>query len=1228
MEIGLYRLVENLASADGVDWYRAAHTTSGIPVHLAVRWEAAKGVAAWQALSRRLRLFAQVKHSVVLPVMALDLDSQPGYAVFFEPMGESLAQRLNRGAAWPEQGVLEVGRALSSALALLHRWGLAHGGITPGHVWFDPAGEVRLQFASPTSATERTSTALRFLRDDAEEGSAIHDRSQDLFDLGTLLYRMLHADQDPGAPLDVSTCDPDAVRSLPELVEALRARDPDARPSAAETLACIERLMGASDQHGQILPTRVFDSLEPDESALGQADFAISQIPPAASPPARHEQLGRFRIVKKLGEGGLGVVYLAEDTTDGREVAIKVMHGHLANRINLVRRFRKEARLLAEVRSPHVCRLLEFNEDQGTQYLVMEYLEGVTLADFLGERKLLPEPVAVALIADVARALADAHRRGIVHRDIKPDNIMLLGPWDRFVDGAAAGSLSRPPTGAASLGVKLCDFGLARHVEQSESLDMTRTGQFMGTPLYMSPEQASGSSDITPRSDVYSLGVTLFRVLTGKVPFQANTIPALYRLHLTAEPPPLHEVNPDLTGAVCQVVRKALAKDPVARYADGADLLLDLERILRGEPTNVVVHPRLPSHAPGELLEYDWKFELHASPARLWPYVSNTERLNRAVGIPPVDYSLRFAASKDAAFPPRAERVGTFRKAGFVNTWVEPPFEWIEGRRMSVLREYSEGVFRWLSTTTELEARGDGGTTLHHRVRIVPRGLFGRVVAALEVGFKGRRAVEKVYQRIDAFLARQLPAGPATDAFEPRASNPVNDPQVTQQLLAKLAGRGVDAELAGDFVEFLLNAPEQSIARIRPIALAQRLAHDADAMIEACLYAAHEGILMILWDILCPKCRIPSAIEQTMRNIRTHGRCEACNLDFELDFANSVEMVFRVQPRLRVSETGVFCAGGPAHSPHVAAQVRVAPQERLELTLALAEGTYRLRGPQLAYLVDFRVHPQARALRAELLLTSGAPSDFPRTFRTGVQTILLHNDSAEELLVRVERLAGRADALTAARASTLACFRELFPQEVLSGNQLVSIDHVTLLTTDLAGATNLYESLGDARAFGLLHEQFRILEDHIRRESGALVKTLHEGILATFHDPAAAVRVALELHALLAENPGTSDLRLRVGVHRGPAMAATINGKLDYFGSTVRLAMKLPSLVLPGEVAITQPLQSDADVQTLLRQRGAACAMVAGSHGLPVYRVRPGSPQTRRMTPRPDAKHAEPSPVG
>src|SRR5205823_341615 len=213
-------------------------------------------------------------------------------------------------------------------------------------------------------------------------------------------------------------------------------------------------------------------------------------------------QLGRYRLLEKLGQGGMGTVYKAEDLTDGSIVALKMLRPDWAANPEHLRRFHKEARLLAEVNNPHVTNLLGVNEDDGIHYLAMEFVAGENLEQWMRGHGRMDERLALTLVADVARGLATAHAAGIVHRDIKPQNILL----------ASAGCPSPLAPGEKgerhsplACQVKLTDFGLARHVIESESLNVTRAGTLLGTPLYMAPEQCGGEA-VDARADVYALG--------------------------------------------------------------------------------------------------------------------------------------------------------------------------------------------------------------------------------------------------------------------------------------------------------------------------------------------------------------------------------------------------------------------------------------------------------------------------------------------------------------------------------------------------------------------------------------------------------------------------------------------------------------------------------------------------------------------------------------------------
>jgi serine/threonine protein kinase/class 3 adenylate cyclase len=1195
MNLGLYRLVGQLgAGADGVS-YRACDDVG--PVEVRVLSGARTERDRWKRLVKRLRLAAMLDHPAAADVLQINLDNDPPYIALEWLEGENLASRLKGEplSAFPQRACWI--HKIAAVLAAAHRIGLAHGRLRPSAILTTSAGKLKIDFTGTDCSSAPEGEWLRVLDASCQApeqiGDGIADPAGDVYSLGAILFFMITgrsmetrrssagivqlADLISASQAELPV---DFVAELQQLVRETTAAEPAERLSAKEVADRLSALVNPDAPTALIRATgaaAVTGDFVAARSSAATGEFlpgsnrgeSVAALPTDVS---GRERLGRFRLIEKLGEGGMGAVYRAEDVTDGTIVAVKVLGARSAREPEALRRFLKEARLLAEVNNPYVTNLLEVNEDGDIHYLAIEFVAGKPLSDLLAERGQLDERVAVAIMADVARALVDAHPRGIVHRDIKPGNILLVTP-----------ELSEPLTTHDSPltppRVKLSDFGLARHVVESESLAMTGTGAILGTPYYMSPEQCSGSGAIGPAADVYAMGATLFHLLAGRPPFVADNPLNMIAMHCNEPPPALQKLNPALSDGVCQIVGKALAKHPDLRYPNAAALLRDLERLLRGEPTSIVAHPRLPACDAAKTVQFEFTWDLEASPQQLWPHVSNTDRLNRAVGLSDVQFTSH-------ADPTRGvRRFGQFHKAGMAIGWEEHPFEWIEARRMGVLREFSRGPFKWFVSVTELVPRARGGTTLTHSVRIEPSGLLGRTVAAVEVGIRARRALERVYRRIDAAVTGKLGRGASVDPFEEPSGLSAAQRRRLDQLLDKLAAQNIDPTVIEQLGDFIAQAPDQAVARIRPLALASRLGLDPDQVVAACLTGAREGLLVLLWDILCPVCRIPSEVKDTLRALREHGHCEACNLDFELDFANSVEMIFRAHPEIRHVELGTYCVGGPAHSPHVVAQVRVGSGERIELELALSEGAYRLRGPQLPFGLDLRVFAGARASLWELSLGRAPEPDLIPTLKTGGQVLALTNDHEQELLVRVERSAPRHDALTAARASSLALFRALFPNEILSPGQLINVATVTLLVTDLDQAGGLYQELGDARAFGLLHEHFRLLNERIRREGGALIKTIGEGLLAAFSESAAAVRAGLDLQSVLGGSPTTRDLRLRVGVHRGEAMAATINERLDYFGTTVNVALKLPQLARGGELLLTQAVTADPQVAALLRDR-------------------------------------------
>src|SRR5215216_3020506 len=262
----------------------------------------------------------------------------------------------------------------------------------------------------------------------------------------------------------------------------------------------------------------------------------------------------RYRLEEKIGSGGMSSVYRAFDPTLERWVAIKLMHRDISHDPDQLERFRREARAVAQLNHPHVVTVIDAGEDDGAPYIVFEYVEGETLKDRIRRMGRLPVSEAVAYAIEIGRGLETAHASRLVHRDVKPQNVLI------------------DPDGRA----KVTDFGIARSLEAQ---GLTAAGRVLGTTDYVSPEQALGR-EVTPQSDIYSLGILLYEMLTGEAPFKADTHVAVAMKHVKEPLPDVQRQRPEVSAALAAVVERATAKETQNRYADVDEMIHDLEEVL------------------------------------------------------------------------------------------------------------------------------------------------------------------------------------------------------------------------------------------------------------------------------------------------------------------------------------------------------------------------------------------------------------------------------------------------------------------------------------------------------------------------------------------------------------------------------------------------------------------------------------------------------------------------
>ena len=332
-------------------------------------------------------------------------------------------------------------------------------------------------------------------------------------------------------------------------------------------------------------------------AAAGGAPAAASALAPETFDSLVGATLaGRYLIVRRIGEGGMGAVYEAKHTVIGKRVAVKVLLEKFIAKSDFVARLLQEARLASSIGHQNIVDVTDFGTtDDGRSFVVMEFLDGEPLAQLVMREAPLPVERCLRIARQVASALQAAHAKGIFHRDVKPENVYLVR------------------RGEADF-VKVVDFGISKAVkpggdEGGEGYRLTHTGLLLGTPLYMSPEQARGEEDLDHRVDIWALGVLLYECLTGEVPFRANNYLGIISQVLTHEPTPPSKLRPELgiSDAVETVVMRAMEKDRTRRYQTMAELERDLERLLAGDQ-NVGLAPRPAGGATPTVAPRRWPY--------------------------------------------------------------------------------------------------------------------------------------------------------------------------------------------------------------------------------------------------------------------------------------------------------------------------------------------------------------------------------------------------------------------------------------------------------------------------------------------------------------------------------------------------------------------------------------------------------------------------------------------
>ena len=575
---------------------------------------------------------------------------------------------------------------------------------------------------------------------------------------------------------------------------------------------------------------------------------------------------------------------------------------------------------------------------------------------------------------------------------------------------------------------------------------------------------------------------------------------------------------------------------------------------------------------------YRWKFDLKASPERLWPFIADTNRFNRDTGVPEIQ------VEKEQKRRRNARRKARFSIYGMPVEWEEQPFEWVKPARFGIERVYSKGPMARLRARAELSEKPNNGTGLTYEIWATPRNLLGSIVIPLQVklitGPKLRAAIHD-YDKLASTGLETAPHDPDTSL----SSFDLSRLQALQRKLIASIDGDEPAEqkraIADRLAQFVEHADDFDVSRIRAYKLADDWREPRRIVLEVCLRAVRVGLLDFQWDLLCPLCRGPQESPLSLKDVNPHSHCEACKIDFTVDFDRYVELTFRPNPAVRRVEVTSYCVGSPQLTPHVVAQQLLPAGDKRMLTLPLEDGRYRLRTLELPGSQDLDVSAEGNKA-AQVIVSNGGWSNAPLHVTDNFELTIENQTDAEQLLM-LERMAWTDQATTAAEVTALQMFRDLFSSEALRPGEQISVGTLTVLFTDLRHSTQLYREIGDATAFSRVMNHFDVLRKVITENDGAIVKTIGDAVMAVFRSAADALSAMLDAQRKLAQPPeGTMPLTLKAGLHTGPCIAVTLNDRLDYFGSTVNMAARLEGLSTGSDVIISGAVYDDPRVRKLI----------------------------------------------
>ena len=563
-----------------------------------------------------------------------------------------------------------------------------------------------------------------------------------------------------------------------------------------------------------------------------------------------------------------------------------------------------------------------------------------------------------------------------------------------------------------------------------------------------------------------------------------------------------------------------------------------------------------------------WRFDRPVD--TIWPVLSDTARFNEAARLP--KHEIVETPRSDGS----VEYLGRARFGPLVLEWEEKPVNWVDRQWFEHCRVFRNGPLKFLCATLRMFPEGEGSRG-EYTVDVAARNLLGRFMLA--TGFFAR--IDRIFTAL-AENARDFARGERATEFDCKA--PRLTPGARQRasgLVGKIEATPHGHGLAPRLSELVLERQEVDVWSIRPLKLARLWQVSERHTIELCLEAVKQGLLRLRWDLLCPRCQVGKRSAPSLDELPRGAHCSTCNIDYERDYTDNIELAFQPANAIRPLTGGEYCLFGPMSTPHIKVQLSLDAGEKRSIQLQPPHGRYRVRTLEAGGEQSF----EWRQGGFPKVVADG--SDVKAGEPAAPGEIEFVNTSPRLLTLIVEERAWMRDALTAKRATAMQAFRDLFDDDVLRPGDDVEIDYISIMFTDLKGSTALYERIGDPKAYALVREHFAILGNAVRDNDGATVKTIGDAIMAVFVNPADALRAAVQIQAdfeRFNEDSGKEPVIIKLGIHIGRCISVTLNNRLDYYGTAANKAARLESQSEGGDIVLSPEFATDPSVAPLLEE--------------------------------------------